>query len=255
MLRGLAHPAIFAMGGRAPTDQQQGPGSPSGPFRLFSPAQRRRTGGNVGYTRTLETFGAVPLSGRNMHALLKAGEAVLLYPGGAREAFKHRGEEYQLIWPEKSEFVRMAARFGATIVPFACVGADESVTQLLDAKDIAGLPFVGNWIKESQRSLPAARRGVNATVEDVGAFVPPLVAPAVPQRFYFIFRKPILTDAALAEDREACQRVYDQTRSEVEDGFGYLLRKRMQDPYRELLPRLVYEASWGGKQQAPTFKP
>lgn len=36
-----------------------------------------------------------------------------------------QGEEYKLFWPDKSEFVRMAARFGAKIVPFGVVGEDD----------------------------------------------------------------------------------------------------------------------------------
>lgn len=36
-----------------------------------------------------------------------------------------QGEEYKLFWPEQSEFVRMAARFGATIIPFGVVGEDD----------------------------------------------------------------------------------------------------------------------------------
>lgn len=36
-----------------------------------------------------------------------------------------QGEEYKLFWPEQSEFVRMAARFGAKIVPFGAVGEDD----------------------------------------------------------------------------------------------------------------------------------
>lgn len=30
-----------------------------------------------------------------------------------------------MFWPERSEFVRMAARFGATIIPFGAVGEDD----------------------------------------------------------------------------------------------------------------------------------
>ena len=45
------------------------------------------------------------------------------------QAFKNRDERYTLIWPRKAEFVRMAARFGATIVPFAAVGAEDGVNQ------------------------------------------------------------------------------------------------------------------------------
>jgi hypothetical protein len=36
-----------------------------------------------------------------------------------------QGEEYKLFWPEQPEFVRMAARLGATIVPFGVVGEDD----------------------------------------------------------------------------------------------------------------------------------
>ena len=36
-----------------------------------------------------------------------------------------QGEQYKLIWPEQSEFVRMAARFGAKIVPFGVAGEDD----------------------------------------------------------------------------------------------------------------------------------
>lgn len=36
-----------------------------------------------------------------------------------------QGEEYKCIWPDNQEFVRMAARFGATIVPFGAVGEDD----------------------------------------------------------------------------------------------------------------------------------
>lgn len=36
-----------------------------------------------------------------------------------------QGEEYKLFWPEQPEFVRMASRFGATIIPFGVVGEDD----------------------------------------------------------------------------------------------------------------------------------
>lgn len=36
-----------------------------------------------------------------------------------------QGEQYKLFWPDQPEFVRMATRFGATIVPFGVVGEDD----------------------------------------------------------------------------------------------------------------------------------
>lgn len=84
---------------------------------------------------------------------------------------------------------------------------------------------------------------------------PGLFTPNVPQRTYFIFRQPITTSPELAQDRAACQALYAQCKAEVEDGLGYLLRMREQDPYKDLLPRLFYEATWGFKRQAPSFEP
>lgn len=40
---------------------------------------------------------------------------------------KRRGEEYQLFWrDDRADFVRLAAKFDALIVPFAAVGADDA---------------------------------------------------------------------------------------------------------------------------------
>ena len=36
-----------------------------------------------------------------------------------------QGEEYKLFWPEQTEFVRAAARFGAKIIPFGVIGEDD----------------------------------------------------------------------------------------------------------------------------------
>jgi hypothetical protein len=51
---------------------------------------------------------------------------VLLFPGGAREVCKRKGEEYKLLWKPTVDFVRMASFHNAIIVPFALLGADEA---------------------------------------------------------------------------------------------------------------------------------
>merc|ERR1711871_983185 len=81
LLRGLAHPAVVA--GAAPDRQ----------------VRRNRSGGAGGPAlwNRFASFGAVPVSPFAMYNLLSLGEAVLLFPGGAREACKGRGEEYQLL--------------------------------------------------------------------------------------------------------------------------------------------------------------
>ncbi|KAJ0113473.1 hypothetical protein Patl1_03104 [Pistacia atlantica] len=69
--------------------------------------------------------GAVPVLANNFYKLLSSKSHILLYPGGLREALHRKGEEYKLFWPKQPEFIRMAAIFGAKIIPFGVVGEDD----------------------------------------------------------------------------------------------------------------------------------
>ena len=63
-----------------------------------------------------------------------------LYPGGVREVLKHKGEEYSLQWGDTAPFARLAAKFGAVVVPFAIVGADDAYSLAVDTKEILESP-------------------------------------------------------------------------------------------------------------------
>jgi len=88
---------------------------------LAHPAVMVGQSGGTGIANTFSSFGAVQVNGKNFYKLLAAGEMILLFPGGLREAQKLKNEEYRLFWPSKPEFIRMAVRHGATIVPFSAV--------------------------------------------------------------------------------------------------------------------------------------
>jgi hypothetical protein len=50
---------------------------------------------------------------------------------------KPRGSEYQLFWPEgRPDFVRLAGKTGALIVPFAAVGADDAYEVMMDVDEV-----------------------------------------------------------------------------------------------------------------------
>jgi pimeloyl-ACP methyl ester carboxylesterase len=288
MVRGLAHPVVFGGAGGAGGSGVEGKDDDDSSSNSNS-SSNNNSGGPASFGAFLSTYGAVPVSPFNLHALLAAGETALLFPGGAREAFKRRDEEYRLFWTERSEFVRMAARFGAMIVPFAAVGADEAVVQVLTGPELAelrervpaplreaaeramagGRGNGGNGggsnnassttSSSTSRPLPVARRGVNAEAFDEDAFANalPLIAPnGPPRRLYFKFGAPIETSPEMANDREACDALYTRTKSEVEEGLQWLLDNRGRDPYGDFLPRVLWEAApWNNGKQAPTFKP
>jgi hypothetical protein len=255
LLRGLAHPAVFAAGGGVTPGFGGAPGGDDGGFRMpFAPQPRR--GGGAAADNMFQTFGAVPVSGRNLFALLSAGEAALLFPGGVREAYKRRGEAYKLLWPSRPEFVRHALRTGATIIPFAAVGAEDAFDIVADADELLAAPLLGDALRARAARVPSARAVDTRTTEQGQAeevFLPPLVAPRPPHRYYFRFGAPRRTAGADADDPEVAARLYADVRADVEDGISYLLRKREADPFRDLAPRMLFEAAAG--RPAPSFRP
>ncbi|XLT05773.1 hypothetical protein HN51_044522 [Arachis hypogaea] len=189
--------------------------------------------------------------------LLKNNSHILLYPGGQREALHYKGEEYKVIWPDHPEFVRMAARFGATIVPFGTVGEDDIADILFDFNDLAEIPYFIEYVRELQRGSVKFRDEISGEVASRD-IAPPLILPKLPGRFYYLFGKPISTKGMenMLKDREAANKLYLQIKSEVENNMGYLLKKRQEVPYRNFIDRRLYQTLYPRSEsdQTPTFK-
>mmetsp|Transcript_5731 Transcript_5731/g.16088 ORF Transcript_5731/g.16088 Transcript_5731/m.16088 type:complete len:154 (+) Transcript_5731:2054-2515(+) len=153
----------------------------------------------------------------------------------------------------------MAAKFGAVIVPFGAIGSEDSLQYIMDSQEVIDNPQVlrtlfGSNSDEIVKALSQtqARRGVNANAVD-DYMVPPIVAPSVPSRFYYYFRKPIVLSLEDANDREKCNEIYRAVKADVQDSIAYLIENRENDPYRDFVKRVVYEGL--SKEQAPTFTP
>ncbi|PIA26034.1 hypothetical protein AQUCO_10000006v1 [Aquilegia coerulea] len=198
-------------------------------------------------------MGGVPVSPSNFYKLLSQNSHVLLYPGGVREALHRKGEEYKLFWPLQSEFVRMAARFGATIIPFGVIGEDDILNLIIDYDDFLKIPFVKSLIEEiNDGRVRRLRDEINGEVAKEDIYFPG-VLPKLPGRFYFLFGKPIDTQEEL-QDRERAHELYIHVKSEVERNIAYLKEKREKDPYRTFLSRLIYQAIHGSATEVPTFE-
>nr|XP_023876718.1 acyltransferase-like protein At3g26840, chloroplastic isoform X2 [Quercus suber] len=190
-------------------------------------------------------MGAVPVSASNLFKLLSSKSHVLLYPGGVREATHRKGEEYKLMWPEQSEFVRMAARFRAKIIPFGAVGED----------DISKIPYLKDQIEKLTNAAVNLRTDATGEVANQDLHLPGIL-PKFPGRFYYYFGKPIETEGLKQElkDRDKAHELYLQVKSEVGRCLAYLKEKRENDPYRNLLSRLIYQATHSFTSEIPTFK-
>ncbi|TYK18392.1 acyltransferase-like protein [Cucumis melo var. makuwa] len=229
VVRGVAHPELFL-----------------GNLESESP--------EVSLIDWVKVFGAVPVTANNLYKLLSQKAHVLLYPGGAREALHYKGEEYKLFWPNQQEFVRMAARFGATIVPFGAVGEDDIAQMLLDYNDLIKIPMVSDYIREANQNSAKVRDADKGEVGSQNLF-PPLLFPKIPGRFYYLFGKPIVTKGReeILKDKNNANQLYDQVKSEVEHILAYLIKKRKEDPYRNFIDRTVYKAIYSSQHEVPTF--
>ncbi len=86
----------------------------------------------------VERLGHVAGTPENAVALLRAGDLVLVYPGGAREAFKGTEGRYRLAWEKSLGFVRVALRAEVPIVPVAGIGVDDYYRVVKEPAEVAG---------------------------------------------------------------------------------------------------------------------
>ena len=103
-----------------------------------------------------ERFGAVQVTPMSVFELLTRGENVLLFPGGAQEVLKRDGQQNKVIWKSEVDFVRLAAKTDALIVPFASVGADDAFKWHTDTDELLALPVVGDAIRESVKMVDSS---------------------------------------------------------------------------------------------------
>jgi 1-acyl-sn-glycerol-3-phosphate acyltransferase len=148
------------------------------------------------------------------------GQAILVYPGGARETFKRVGEEkYKLHWDNKLGFAKAAIRAGCTIIPCTSVGT-EDMTEVLYDLPLGWVPLPFLW--GSDRTMPIMKM---PGLHDL-------------QRIYFAFGEPIRTDHLLGNDSvENCMQIKQRTQAAVEDGIAFLQQLQEADPQRLTIHR------------------
>jgi len=261
LVRGLAHPAVFA----ALEAAERKNSSSSSSSSSSGAAQAPRTPAVAASVMT--KFGAVKVTPRNTYRLLKANEAVLLLPGGAREAYKRRGEKHTLHWPEDPEFVRMALKFNAIVIPVGVVGPDDCFNIIADGDDILNTPVVGKYIRDrverdSVGSVRGWRSSSALSSQEARDFVPPFAIPSSPRRVYFSFGTPIELAARadlirskmsntddigypeFGQDRDVVRSLYESVEADLEREIQELDSRRQMDLYdKSPLRRILFE-SW-----------
>jgi 1-acyl-sn-glycerol-3-phosphate acyltransferase len=163
--------------------------------------------------------GAVLGTRANCAALMRRGEHILVFPGGAREVFKHKGEAYRLIWKERFGFVQLAIEHGYTITPYATVGAEEAFDVLLDSADYMDTPL-GRYLKRSGIADRYLRGGEEfpPLVRGMGLTVVPR-----PEKLYFSVGRPL--DMARYRGQEDDPEALRRARNRVGRSLERLIRE------------------------------
>ncbi len=172
----------------------------------------------------LQRGGMVLASRENASTLMQHGESIMLFPGGAREVMRRKGEKYQLVWKQRTGFVEMCIQHGYDIIPFASLGPDDCYDIHLDANQYRHWPVLSGllqrpWLNQLSRDgeiLPSLFTGV--------AFTP---LPK-PQKFYFSFGGRIRTDNLSANVAQIWQ-VREATAQAIQTQINDLKQYRAQD--------------------------
>lgn len=179
--------------------------------------------------RDLAAFsGGVEGSPENCAALMAANEHILVFPGGAREVCRRKGEG-ELIWKQRTGFARMAIEHGYDIIPFASVGPNDAYDIVADANDVMDNAL---W-RQLNKIVP-----INRVVRH-GEALPPLakgLGPTLiprPQRQYFGFGPRISSKAfqGQSNDAEALWALREQVEAAINAQLDYVRDYRERDKH------------------------
>lgn len=179
----------------------------------------------------LENHGVVPATPENCAQLMKTKQHILVFPGGAREAFKRKGEEHRLFWKKRTGFARMAVANKYPITPFFVYGADLGYDILWDYSRMKKNRILAPLFKKKSK--------LNKLLRD-GELFPPIAVgrynTLLPKKIPMIFKfgKPIPTakyKGAIDEDTlwEVRERVEDAVTGLMQEAMDYLDSKNDKD--------------------------
>ncbi|MEZ5511116.1 MAG: lysophospholipid acyltransferase family protein [Gammaproteobacteria bacterium] len=192
-----------------------------------------------GWRSMLDRVGGVEGTRENCSALMERRDHVMVFPGGAREVSKRKGEQYQLTWKRRTGFCSMAIRHGYNILPFAAVGPDDMYDIVLDAEDVLRSP-VGRLMKKvgllEKNGFLRGGDIIMPLTRGVGLSMLPR-----PERFYFAIGDEIDVTPyqGREDDEEALFDLRDQVAFSIQDKISELLTVREQDNSKGVLRKLL----------------
>lgn len=95
--------------------------------------------------RLMQRFGAVRASANNAARIFASGGQVLVYPGGDLDAYRHFKRRHQVVFGDRTGFVRLAQRHDVPIIPVVAEGAHRSAVIFSEGKRVASFARLHRW--------------------------------------------------------------------------------------------------------------
>lgn len=178
----------------------------------------------------LTQIGGVCGTPDNCARLMQSGEAIIVFPGGAREVTKRKGERYRLLWKQRYGFARLAAQHRCTVIPFASVGIEDMFHILFDGSSILDSPL-GRWLEKQDLRTD--------TFFPLSVGTGPYGLPSL-QRLYFHFAPPVSFRDVDPSDTDAVWALRETTRQRIEESIAFLQAKQASDPDRFIPLRRLF---------------
>lgn len=205
--------------------------------RFLRPLGDKTLFANKQYADAVIHLGAALGHSAVVTALMAEQKDLLLYPGGTYEAVKQPEQRYELMWKNRYGFIRIAAKMGYTIVPFAAVGPDEYFDQHLTGPEVQQAQLTQLLIQLGL--LPQDLRPDLVPPLPAGVWGTPMPKP---KATFYGFCPPMDLSGYRGRDITSKQQV--KIRAQVEDAINLeiknLLLRREQNRHRDgLLRRLL----------------
>lgn len=187
----------------------------------------------------VERSGGVEGTRENCSKLMELGEHIMVFPGGAREVSKRKGEQYQLTWKRRIGFCKMAIQHGYNIVPFASVGPDDMYDIVVDAEDVIHSP-VGKLLKKAglleKKGLLRGGDIIMPLTRGIG-----FTALPRPERFYFSIGDEIDVSRFQGKDNdeESLFDLRDEVAFAIQNLIGEMLTVRENDIDKGIVRRVL----------------
>jgi len=166
----------------------------------------------------LRKYGTIAASRENAQAVLRRGDALLVYPGGDYEVFRPSWESNVVDFGGRKGFIRLALEQDVPIVPVVSIGGQESALFLTRGEWLAKLLGVDKSLR--LKSVPislALPWGLN--ISDLAGHIP------LPTKITIEALEPINLRERYGDDPDI-DKIYDDVIGQMQDTLDQLAAER-----------------------------